>query len=216
MRSINELAKMNIKPIHLFLEEKVNDESLNEGLKDWVKAGLEWVTKTFKYLKNTLIAKYGKYFVGIWDDGIMPVVLPIMGLQAYKNGVMDRNISYFSADPEDAPYVKTNVSEDMLVAKRKNTFESVEYPEIDWSQINENYLDPEFVKNGYQFITEADAKKGNPLDMQGNAEFQKESSLRTRLFLLEGSRKKMERKNLSRKAQQNTDGYGTGPLRSRA
>jgi GTPase SAR1 family protein len=84
---------------------------------------------------------------------------------------MDRNITYFSADPEDAPYVKTNVSEDMLVAKRKNTFESVEYPEIDWSQINENYLDPEFVKNGYQFITEADAKKGNPLDMQGNAEF---------------------------------------------
>lgn len=175
MRSINELAKMNIKPIHLFLEEKVNDESLNEGLKDWVKAGLEWVTKTFKYLKNTLIAKYGKYFVGIWDDGIMPAVLPIMGLQAYKNGVMDRNITYFSADPEDAPYVKTNVSEDMLVAKRKNTFESVEYPEIDWSQINENYLDPEFVKNGYQFITEADDKaknkKGNPLDMQGNNEF---------------------------------------------
>lgn len=167
MRRINELAKMNIKPIHLFLEEKVNDESLNEGLKDWAKAGLEWVTKTFKYLKNTIVAKYGKYFVGIWDDGIMPVVLPIMGQQAYKNGVMDRNITYFSADPEDQAFVKLNVTEDTLIEKRKRTFESVEYPEIDWSQIDEKYLDPEFVKNGYQVITEAN----KAFDMKTNKEF---------------------------------------------
>ena len=170
MRRINENIKLNIKPIHVFLEEKANDENLNEGLRDWVKSGLEWVEKTFKYLKAT-IAKWGKYFVAIDENGIMPVIMPITGQQAYLNGLVDKNAVTFIGAPEDSKFVKLNTGEKDLIMKRPDFWgginESVEIPEIDWTLIPENYLDSDFVANGYKIIVEGDQ---NSLDIK-NKEF---------------------------------------------
>lgn len=148
MRKINE--NLNIKPLSEFLYEKQNDENLNEGIKDWISAGLEWVKKTYNYLKSK-IAQCGRYFVALWDDGIAPVVLPITGQQAFLAGEIRNGQVGMMGNKLDAKYSGITTSPDAILNKRPSTREAnrqarmrlgeSQEEKFDWSLINEEYLD---------------------------------------------------------------------------
>ena len=175
MRNITE-SSIDIKPIVQFLQEQSENTGLNEGLRDWAIAGLEWVKKTYHYLKNT-IAQCGKYFVAIIDGEIAPVVMPITGQQAYMNGLVNKKVITHVGNSEDKKYSKINTNENTVLAKYPTFLEqlksmslneSEEVHEIDWSQIDEKYLDPEFVKNGYMINEDELNSRQSDLDSRNS------------------------------------------------
>lgn len=86
-------------------------DNIDEGLKDifsYVKSKFQTV---FEYFKKA-IAKIGRFFVQVDEDGIIPSVTPMTTCQVYKDGVINSDNTCVIPDKQAANIVGLNTSID--------------------------------------------------------------------------------------------------------
>jgi hypothetical protein len=83
----------------------------------------DFFKKTFNYLKNK-VAKIGNMFVSLFNDKILPAVLPITSQAALKNGnVRDTECIHWMGTKEDAKYSGVDTTGKNILDSRPSTIE---------------------------------------------------------------------------------------------
>jgi hypothetical protein len=83
----------------------------------------DFFKKTFNYLKNK-VAKIGNMFVSLFNDKILPAVLPITSQAALKNGnVRDTECIHWMGTKEDAKYSGVDTTGNNILDSRPSTIE---------------------------------------------------------------------------------------------
>ena len=127
MKQLNEMFEEDDLSLFIQLNE---EKKLNEGvIGDFLK-------KTWNYLKGK-IAKVGKYFVSVFDDKVMPVMLPITSQIALKNGeIPDSKGIHWVGTKEDKKYSGVDTTgEEAIKARPKCMDYWLSLPEIDESYL---------------------------------------------------------------------------------
>lgn len=83
----------------------------------------DFFKKTFDYLKNK-VAKIGNMFVSLFNDKVLPVMLPITSQAALKNGnVRDTECIHWMGTKEDAKYSGVDTTGKNILDSRPSTIE---------------------------------------------------------------------------------------------
>lgn len=130
MKQLNEMFDEDDLSLFIQLNE---ERDLNEGvIGDFLK-------KTWNYLKGK-IAKIGKYFVSVFNDKAMPVMLPITSQIALKNGdIPDSEGIHWVGTKEDKKYSGVDTTgEEAIKARPKCMDYWLSLPEIDESYLFSN------------------------------------------------------------------------------
>ena len=87
------------------LQEMVNEDRIDEGLRDWFNVVKRKFSQAWQYLRG-VISKFGTYFVPVDDEGnVMGAIAPPTAGQAYKEGVINKNNTYVMLDKEGSKIV---------------------------------------------------------------------------------------------------------------
>lgn len=111
MKQLNDLFEGNE------LSDYLNRASVNEG------AITDFFRNTFNYIKGK-IAKIGDYFVSVFQDKVLPVMIPITSQIALrKGGVRDTKGVHWVGNAEDKKYSGVDTTGDALISSRISTIE---------------------------------------------------------------------------------------------
>lgn len=121
MRSITECFE-NSRPI----AELINEDRIDEGLKDILNFIKNKFKQAFAYLKG-IVAKFGTYFIVVSDSGEpLPAISPLTAGQAYKENLIDKTNTFVKLDKEGEKIVglRTNLKD---ATKLYGSGNSIEY-----------------------------------------------------------------------------------------
>ena len=134
----------------------INNEQIDEGLKDLFVAIKNKFKNAFEYLKG-IVAKVGTYFVTIGKDGqVEPCISPLTAGQAYKDGKIDKRNTLVVLDKAGSKIVGLNTKlED--AKKLYGSGNSIKY----WQSIYESVSDETANVNEVKMHTEDPQAKYN-------------------------------------------------------
>ena len=120
MKNIKECFE-DMDDITLYLKN-ANQEPVNEGLRDILKAVKDKFKQAWAYLKG-VVAKFGTYFLPIDDEGNpMPVISPLTAGAAYADGSINKKSTFVKMDREGAKITgcKTNYNDALKLKGNTN------------------------------------------------------------------------------------------------
>ena len=95
MKQINEYVENSLS-----MKQMLENESVNEGLKDVLNFVKDKFKQAFAYLKG-VVARFGVYFLPVNEAGeLMPAISPLTMDAAYKGGMINKSTTCIIADKQ--------------------------------------------------------------------------------------------------------------------
>lgn len=127
---------------------QIKESFHGEELKDFLNLQLveegaitDFFSKAFNYLKGK-IAKFGKYFVALFNGAALPAITPVTSQIALSDGdCADSKCAFWLGTAEDAKYSKCNTSPSFILSKYPSTIEAWSRLKTSFNEDNEQITD---------------------------------------------------------------------------
>lgn len=156
MKNIQECFE-NIKSINTFINENVENERVDESIKDVLNAVKSKFKQVWGYIKG-VVAKFGTYFLPVDKDGnIMPAISPLTAGQAYKDGYINKDNTCVVLDKAGAKIVGLKSKFDDAL-KLYGSGDSRQY----WKQMLKEGADDKYINTETEEINEVKLQNSDP------------------------------------------------------